>query len=210
MQRVSDPARLQKALEEVGFQNLASDYPVALYHCPAGRDIVRQGEPLTNLYVFLSGRAKVVRLMENGRSMLHAFYQGVSLLGDLELCRGDEVACNTVRAITDVWLIGFPLAGRREAMLGDPRLLRFLCVELAGKLEQSSALAAQNLLVPLAERLVSYMRESQAGGVFQESLTSTAEVLGVSYRHLLRTLASLEKSGAIRRLRSGYAVHNGP
>ena len=209
MRLVSDPARLHKRLEETGLLSLAADYPAVLYHCPAGRDIVRQGEPLTCLYVFLTGRAKVVRLMENGRTMLHAFYRGVSLLGDLELCRGDQVACTTVRAITDAWLIGFPLAGRRDAMLGDARFLKFLCVELAVKLEQASELAAQNLLVPLAERLVSYMREAQAGGVFRESLTSTAEILGVSYRHLLRTLASLEKGGAIRRVPGGYALHNG-
>lgn len=209
MQRVSDPARLCQYLEQAGLRDIATDYPATLYHCPAGREIARQGEPLTNLYVFLSGRAKVVRLMENGRTMLHAFYRGVSLLGDLELCRGDLTAQTSVRAITDAWLIGFELSGRREAMLGDLRLLRILSRELAVKLEQASESAALNLLYPLGERLLRYMREAQDGGVFSESLTGTAEILGVSYRHLLRTLRAFERDGRIRRVRGGYQLRDG-
>ena len=206
MQKVSDPARLKRSLREVGLEEIARDYPAALYRCHAGRDIARQGEPLTCLYVFLEGRAKVVRLMENGRTMLHAFYQGVSLLGDLEMCRGDYTARTSVRAVTDAWLIGFELAGRREAMLNDPRLLRLMCRELAAKLEQASESAAQNLLYPLSDRLVAYMREAQPGGVFSESLTGTAELLGVSYRHLHRTLKALEQAGRVRRVPGGYRL----
>lgn len=206
MRRVSDDARLCRHLEETGLAELAADYPTALYYCPAGRDIARQGEPLTSLYVFLEGRAKVVRLMENGRTMLHDFYQEVALLGDLELCRGDLTARTTVRAVTDAWLIGFSLEGRREKMLGDARFLRLMCRELAGKLERSSESAAQNLLYPLADRLMAYMAKAQSGGVFSENLTATAEILGVSYRHLLRTLRDFEQEGRIRRVRGGYAL----
>ncbi len=206
MQRVSDPARLERFLKEAGLTEIAADFPAVLYRCPAGRDIVRQGEALTNLYVFLKGRAKVVRLMENGRTMLHAFYKGVSLLGDLELCRGDLTALSSVRAVTDAWLIGFELAGRREALLRDPRLLRFMCGELADKLEQASAMAAQNLLYPLGERLIDYMMKAQPGDVFSESLTGTSELLGVSYRHLLRTLKALEANGLIERVPGGFRL----
>jgi CRP-like cAMP-binding protein len=206
MQRISDPARLARFLKEAGLTEIAADFPAILYRCPAGRDIVRQGEALTSLYVFLKGRAKVVRLMENGRTMLHAFYKGVSLLGDLELCRGDLTVLSSVRAVTDAWLIGFELAGRREAMLGDPRLLRLMCGELADKLEQASASAAQNLLYPLSERLMDYMQKAQPGDVFSESLTGTAELLGVSYRHLLRTLKGFEASGLIQRVPGGFRL----
>ncbi len=209
MRRVSDEARLRRHLEEIGLAELALDYPAALYYCPAGRDIARQGEPLTSLYVFLSGRAKVVRLMENGRAMLHDFYQEVALLGDLELCGGDLTARTTVRAVTDAWLIGFSLEGRREKMLSDARFLRLMCRELAGKLERSSESAAQNLLYPLADRLMAYMTKAQSGGVFSENLTTTAEILGVSYRHLLRTLRDFEEEGRILRVCGGYMLSGG-
>jgi CRP-like cAMP-binding protein len=156
--------------------------------------------------MFVEGRAKVVRLMENGRTMLHAFYRGISLLGDLELCRGDLTARTSVRAVTDAWLICFPLEGRREEMLRDARLLKLMCGELALKLEQASESAAQNLLYPLSDRLIAYMHEAQSDGVFAESLTGTAELLGVSYRHLLRTLRDFEREGRIRRVRGGYRL----
>ena len=206
MQCISDPARLARHLRETKLEELAADYPAALYRCPAGKDIARQGEPLTHLFVFLEGRAKVVRLMENGRTMLHAFYKGVSLLGDLELCRGDLTARTSVRAVTDAWLIGFALEGRREAMLRDARLLRLMCGELAAKLEAASEGAAQNLLYPLSDRLAAYMREAQSNGVFSESLTGAAELLGVSYRHLHRTLRELEREGRVDRVKGGYRL----
>ena len=206
MQRVSDPVRLERYLKETGLLEIAADFPSVLYRCPAGRDIARQGEELKSLYVFLEGRAKVVRLMENGRTMLHDFYTGVSLLGDLELCRGDLTALSSVRAVTDAWLIGFELTGRREAMLRDPRLLRLMCGELASKLEQASASAAKNLLYPLSERLIDYMRKAQPGNVFSENLTGTSELLGVSYRHLLRTLKAFEEQGLIERVSEGFRL----
>lgn len=206
MQRISDPARLDRYLKETGLLEIAADFPAVLYRCPAGRDIARQGEELKSLYVFLEGRAKVVRLMENGRTMLHDFYTGVSLLGDLELCRGDLTALSSVRAVTDVWLIGFELTGRSEAMLRDPRLLRLMCGELASKLEQASASAAKNLLYPLSERLIDYMRMAQPGDVFSESLTGTSELLGVSYRHLLRTLKAFEEQGLVERVPEGFRL----
>ncbi len=209
MERVSDPARLDRFLERAGLAEFAADYPAVLYRCPAGAFIARQGEALSRLYVFMEGRAKVVRLMENGRTLLHAFYHGVSLLGDLELCRGDLIARTSVEAVTGAWLIGFDLTGRREAMLNDARLLRLMSAELAAKLDQASESAAQNLLYPLADRLLQYMREARSGGIFSESLTSTAELLGVSYRHLLRTLSALETDGRVERVRGGFRLPGG-
>ncbi len=84
-----------------------------------------------------------------------------------------------------------------------------MCGELAAKLEQASASAAQNLLYPLSERLIDYMLKAQPGGVFSESLTATSELLGVSYRHLLRTLKRLEERGLVQRVSGGYRLTGG-
>ncbi|MFH4289055.1 helix-turn-helix domain-containing protein, partial [Acinetobacter baumannii] len=63
------------------------------------------------------------------------------------------------------------------------------------KLNRLSKNSTINLLYPLENRLASYMlaageRAVQHGNriVFSGNLTETAELLGTSYRHLLRTL----------------------
>lgn len=206
MMRVYDPEKMREFIKQAALEEICADHPAALYRCAAGQDILRQGEPLRHLFVLLKGRAKVARLMDNGRVMLHAFCAKPSLLGDLELCLGDLRALTSVRAVTDVWLIGLDMEGRREHLLGDVRLMRMMCEQLALKLDESSRSAAQNLLYPLSDRLLSYMRQTQENGIFRENLTGVAELLGVSYRHLHRVLRTFERQALIRRVPGGYNV----
>ena len=44
--------------------------------------------------------------------------------------------------------------------------------------------------------------------LFNENLTEIAELLGTSYRHLLRTLNNLRDKGAIIKSNSGYIIEN--
>ncbi len=63
-----------------------------------------------------------------------------------------------------------------------------------------------NLLYPLENRLASYILatgeridNNEEIIKFNENLTEIAELLGTSYRHLLRTLNNLSCKGAIRK-----------
>ncbi|MEG2718091.1 MAG: helix-turn-helix domain-containing protein, partial [Clostridia bacterium] len=59
---------------------------------------------------------------------------------------------------------------------------------------------------PLQARLCSYIRIVCANGFFHEKLTELAELLGTSYRHLLRTLDALCAQGVLSREENGFRV----
>ena len=63
-----------------------------------------------------------------------------------------------------------------------------------------------NILAPLEARLRAYIARSQREGVFTGRLTETAEYLGVSYRHLLRTMNELCARGILEKTRGGYRI----
>ena len=86
---------------------------------------------------------------------------------------------------------------------------------LAKKLDYLCINSSTNLLYPLEKRLASYINtvaifmESPDGDEylwFNENLTYLAELLGTSYRHLLRTLNDLCTQGVIHKEKEGYRV----
>ncbi len=46
-------------------------------------------------------------------------------------------------------------------------------------------------------------------GLFNENLTEVAELLGTSYRHLLRTFDSLRKDNVLEKSSQGYIIKDG-
>ena len=72
-----------------------------------------------------------------------------------------------------------------------------------------------NLLYPLENRLASYINEFLTNDEdsniyidFDENLVNIAELLGSSYRHLLRTLNTLSKKGVLEKEDGKYKVIN--
>lgn len=182
------------------------EYPVRARRFRREETLFSYREPITRLSFLAEGRAKVCRVMENGRSVLHAMLDGVEVIGDLELLRGYPEATSDIVAITDGVLLEIPMEACREQLLSDAKMLRFLGGELAVKLERSSRLGSQNLLYPLPARLAAYVLFSAQEGVFHENLGQVSDMLATSYRHLLRVLKGFCAEGMLERCRAGYRI----
>ena len=181
-------------------------YPFTVRHFTRGERLVRCREPLRTLSFLASGRVKVFRVMENGRSVLHSVFEGLAVIGDLEFLLGYPAATTDICAMTDGVLLEIPLASCAPQLLQDVEMLCFLGRELAKKLERSSRMGAQNSLYPLSARLAAYLLFSAQDGCFAENLTQTSEVLATGYRHLLRTLKAFCDAGYIVRCKQGYRI----
>ncbi len=181
-------------------------YPAVSRRFARGQALTRFGEPLTDLAFMACGRAKVFRVMGNGRAVLYAMFEGVEVIGDLELMLGYPAATTDIVAITDGVLVTLPLASCKERILSDTALLRRLGEELAHKLERSSRTGAQNLLYPLSTRLAAYVLFSAQDGMFRENLTHLSEQMATSYRHLLRTLKAFCDEGWLQSTGQGYRI----
>ncbi|MBW6410595.1 transcriptional regulator YeiL [Clostridium weizhouense] len=157
--------------------------------------ICKEGEKNKYIFFILKGKAKVYITLSNGKSLLNCFYSDFAIVGDIELIDLKNPATN-VQAIEDTYCIGISLDNAREKLINDIKFLRYLCNSLGEKLNDFSKNSSINLLYPLENRLASYIyvtgERSKNGQLikFNENLTQIAELLGTSYRHLLRTLKS--------------------
>ena len=184
------------------------EYPLSVRRFQRGDMVVRFQEPIRELQLMTEGRAKVVTVMGNGRTILHTMFHGFEVIGDLELLRGYEAATTNIQAITEVVTLCIPLQACQKKLLADTAMLRLLGEELAKKLERSSRQTSQNLLYPLSARLAAYLLFSAQKDIFTENLTHVSELMATSYRHLLRTLKTFCAEGAICKRANGYHILN--
>ena len=93
----------------------------------------------------------------------------------------------------------------------DTNLMNFLCNSLGKKLKRSSKNASINLMYPLENRVASYIisigtDKNSEIIKFDETLTVISELLGTSYRHLLRTLNRLCNKNILKKEEDYYII----
>ena len=186
---------------------------IELFFFKKNEHICREDEKLNFLFFLVKGKAKVYTTLSNGKSLLLCFYDDFKLLGDVEIINLENASSN-VQVIEDTYCLAISLTSVSLYLLNDAKFLRFICSSLGGKLNRCSKNSSINLLYPLENRLASYIlatgervdNNEERIIKFNENLTEIAELLGTSYRHLLRTLNSLSCKGAIMKKSNYFQV----
>lgn len=194
-------------LARYGLGNIdVSDICVFRYN--SGEFILRQGYPCPYLLLVLEGRMKVLSTVPSGRTLLNCYQTSSGIIGEVEFSADSDSAASSVQAVTPVACIGIPRARFGDELKSNVTLLRAVNTELAQKLYRSSKNSAATILHPLDERLCAYIAMTNTGGCYREKLTDTAEILGTSYRHLLRTLGKLCAKGVLEKTPQGYIIRD--
>ncbi|QIB70490.1 cyclic nucleotide-binding domain-containing protein [Aminipila butyrica] len=173
-----------------------------------GQYLCREGFPMEYLLFMISGKAKTFINVSNGKSLLLAFYTKSGILGDIELMT-DGVCTTNVQALTEVTCMGIPMSYGGERLRKNVTFMNFVGAHLARKLDRCARNGAINILLPLETRLCSYVLMTSEEGLFNENLTEVAELLGTSYRHLLRTFDGLRKDRVLEKVARGYIIRDG-
>jgi len=167
--------------------------------------IYRSGDPITYFYFLIDGKLKIYTLLENGKSLLLRFYKPLSLIGDIEISYNNIIDCH-VEVIKQALCIGISIDNINKYAFNDPIFLRYLCKSLSQKLIIGSVSNSINLLYPLENRLASYLLSISSSNEINSistikttNLTHIAELLGTSYRHLLRVINKLCALNIIKR-----------
>ncbi|WP_180272607.1 cyclic nucleotide-binding domain-containing protein [Konateibacter massiliensis] len=208
MERIYDKALFEKIIREYPIEEALTDYkeyPIELVLFKKGEHLFKYGEPLAYICFFISGRAKVYSLLANGKHFLHTFYHQFELIGDIEFVNRLDIRTN-VQALTEVYCLLLPLNECHARLYDDRKFLRAACSHLASKLDSREQLNSHNIFYPLEERLASYIINTSDGLVFHENLTSLSELLGTSYRHLLRTLKDFCDRGYLEKENGVYKI----
>jgi CRP-like cAMP-binding protein len=177
--------------------------------------ICKIDEKIEYIYFFVDGKAKVYTMLGNGKSLLVSFYKPLMIIGDVE-CIHLNAASSNVQVIEDTYCIAIEFDKIQKYALEDAKFLRYMNESLGKKLIRLSKYSSINLLYPLENRLASYLlavtppsNEQISSSLDKDcNLTEMAELLGTSYRHLLRTLNKLCENGCIVKNRDSYEIRD--
>ncbi len=163
-----------------------------------GEFIIRSGEPLEELHLFIEGRARVLRPLYNGKQFLHRIYHAGSIIGDIEFFTGAEAICS-VQCLTESRTRSLDMERLRSERRRYARLIFLLGRTLAQKLEQNSISEASRSGYELEARVAAYYLTHPDPQLQAGSLKELSDWLGSSYRHLIRIHSRFLEEGALRR-----------
>jgi len=164
-------------------------------HFEKGKLICDKDDEIHRLYFVVKGKVKVYTITPEGKKLILRFINPLAIVGDIELIQNSK-AHNVVEACSDVVAIAITNTVIRKKLLHDPIFMKFLLENIANTLKISTRFTALNLLYPVEVRVASYLLSISTdsnGNMYKEDLDSTsvssiADFIGVSYRHVTRVL----------------------
>ncbi|HDR8184531.1 TPA: cyclic nucleotide-binding domain-containing protein [Bacillus thuringiensis] len=179
-------------------------------HFEKGELICNIEDELNRLYFVIKGKVKVYTITPEGKKLILRFINPLAIVGDIELIQNSK-AHNAVEACSDVVVMSISHTVIRNKLIQDPIFMKFLLENIANTLKISTRFTALNLLYPVEVRVASYLLSISTdsyGNMYKEDLDATsvssiADFIGVSYRHVIRVLQKfyneklIEKSNGI-------------
>jgi CRP-like cAMP-binding protein len=188
-----------------GLEFVNADY-IFLRSYHKGEYLFRQGEQINCIYLLYQGKVNVSVTSNNGKTLLLSICKNPTLLGEIEFFT-DGLATTNALAMDRSLLLIIPFAQVRNVE-GNERFLSFLGLSLAKKLTRTVQNNTLNILNLADTKVSSYILLTNVNGRFQANLTKVAELLGISYRHLLRTLETLCKEGILEKDRHTFVIRD--
>ncbi|MEN8644230.1 Crp/Fnr family transcriptional regulator [Bacillus cereus group sp. BceL062] len=175
-------------------------------HFEKGKFICNIDAEMDRLYFVVKGKVKVYTITPEGKKLILRFINPLAVVGDLELIQKSKTH-NVVEACSDVVAISISNTVIRNKLLHDPIFMNFLLENIANTLKISTRFTALNLLYPVEVRVASYLLSISTdsnGNMYKEdldatSISSIADFIGVSYRHVIRVLQKLNKEKLIEK-----------
>jgi len=175
-------------------------------HFKKGTIICDKDDEINRLYFVVKGKVKVYTITPEGRKLILRFINPLAIVGDIELIQNSK-AHNVVEVCSDVETISISFEVIRKTMLHDPIFMSFLLENIANTLKVSTCFTSLNLLYPVEVRVASYLLSistDSTGKVNREdidsvSVSSIADFIGVSYRHVIRVLQKFYKENLIEK-----------
>ncbi|HDR7872058.1 TPA: Crp/Fnr family transcriptional regulator, partial [Bacillus wiedmannii] len=173
-------------------------------HFEKGKFICNIDDAMDRLYFVVKGKVKVYTITPEGKKLILRFINPLAVVGDIEFIQNSK-AHNVVEACSDVIAISISHAVIRNKLLHDPIFMNFLLENIANTLKISTRFTALNLLYPVEVRVASYLLSisTDSNGNMNKkdldatSISSIADFIGVSYRHVIRVLQKFYKEKLI-------------
>lgn len=180
---------------------------VEVFLLEASEWIIEEGMSSDYLFYVLEGKAKVYVTHQNGKVSLLNFVEKGEFLGDMELLN-EAYNSKGVQAVTKMIVFAIPFSQCRELLLEDAKFLKQLAIILSKKTSNMSAKYIHRLAFPLENRLAEFILQTADNDAYREKHVLVADYLGVSYRHLLFTLAQFCSDEILEKVGRTYRIVN--
>lgn len=195
------------------FKNDMTNY-MELYSFDKGEHVYMSNGDIEHLYFLVKGTVKIYTISKNGKALLLKFYNPLQILGDIEFLGNKPPTCN-VQCLDDALFIAISFDDMRKYATDDINFYKYISKIFSDKLSTSSDSNMRNFSYSLEERLANYIlalnydsensnQNSDEVEIFK--LNDIAELLGTSYRHLIRTINSLMDKKIIYRKRNSIKI----
>ena len=195
VETVQDHALLERYITERGIDKLFSTCSprLMLFHYSPGDLLTSPFTPSQYLQFIVKGDLLLYDMANEVSTVtLETNFHELKMLGEMELL---DAAFTPffVEARTDVYTVALHIAPYQQALLNDPAFLRYMCVELAEKLN-----GAVKASTPpsLSERVRLSVSRLESGKTVSD-IGTLAKYLNVSTRQLLRVLKELCEEGIL-------------
>ena len=211
MKLIQDQTRLEEAIKKYDLERIFEDISalsgyIRLISFSKNTFIYSSEAHLKYAYYLIEGSISLHANAVNGNSKLIKFCEAPVFIGDMEIM-GYHEESNTIRTINECVFIGIEMYKLKEVIKSDIKFSNFICKTIAGKMYYFSNQQMSNKMNTAYENIASYILNlSDERNFFVENLKNLSELMGISYRHLLRVLKRLSEGNLIRKSGRGYEV----
>jgi CRP/FNR family putative post-exponential-phase nitrogen-starvation transcriptional regulator len=157
--------------------------------------MIKEGEQPDSIYFILVGTVKLYACSK--KRDFGVVFMNKGLVGDAEFVTG-SAATRSAQVEGDVLCMRLSTRNCRHRLMSDRTFLRYLAQQLAEKLTLTETSTDASVHMRTEDKLYDYLKLSSEDGRVSESLGDISQIMGVSYRHLIRMMNTLVDEGKLR------------
>ena len=208
MKKVHDQTKLANYIKTYNLQDyMQADLLelAALHFFKKGEHLIYLDEASDYLYFLVEGTITVYSYSSDTQNVCINYAKPVALLGEASSL-WDLPPKSSVKAVSDCVCVSISLKKHRKKLQNDVLFLQNICRLLSQRLN-SGITVANSLTEPVKVRLAKFILQNSKEKRFDCQLTTCAEMLNVSYRHLLRTITEFRKAEIITKKENYYIIN---
>lgn len=210
MKRIQNPNIVKKAVASFNFSDIFSkDYSSTfeLFEYQKNEFIIREGTLNHYLFFLLDGSVKCLSYSINGKTQFISYLKPSESIGIVGSIWGNPAQV-TVQAIGKCRCLGLPLLNLRQELMDDNLFLRYLCKQLGNTLYNANRYLQVTHCSNAESKLASLILASADGDICCLNLSSSAEFIGTTYRHVLRMLSKFCSDGILEKSGRNYIIRD--
>ena len=200
----------------------SSDIPTLLeelsaiqIHLGKGQELIRRGDPVSNVYILLSGRANAVRVDYSGNAFIYARLEPGSIFGDMLAAGKEKKSLVTIETLTQAQVLSIPFqnlltsphSNRENHLLLLQNLISMYSEKYFALLERVGCLSAPTLRKKIMRYLLGESR-LQNRDIFRIPFdrAGLAAYLGADRSALSRELSKMKRDGLIDYEKNSFKI----